>query len=126
MLQKEFEERMGRSVTTEEYARADAAYMACGDDVDKDVFCKMYKDEAGLRKLVDLLSGRVSRMENLLADQRARMREAAQLLISSNPAGEEEMRAALLLFGEKEYLRVKLENDEYLTKSDRELLLKRL
>ena len=40
MLQKEFEERIGRSVTQEEYVEANAMYMAAGDGMDKDTFCR--------------------------------------------------------------------------------------
>lgn len=39
MLQKEFEERIGRSVTEQEYVEANAMYMAAGD-IDKDTFCR--------------------------------------------------------------------------------------
>lgn len=40
MLQKEFEERIGRSVSEEEYVEANAMYELAGDSVDKDVFCR--------------------------------------------------------------------------------------
>ena len=39
MLQKEFEERIGRSVTKQEYVEANAMYMSAGD-IDKDTFCR--------------------------------------------------------------------------------------
>ena len=39
MLQKEFEDRIGRSVTEQEYVEANAMYMAAGD-IDKDTFCR--------------------------------------------------------------------------------------
>lgn len=39
MLQKEFEERIGRSVTEQEYLEANAMYMVAGD-IDKDTFCR--------------------------------------------------------------------------------------
>lgn len=41
MTQKEFEERIGREVSLEEYAKADAVYLA--SDLDKDMFCEQYK-----------------------------------------------------------------------------------
>ena len=82
MLQKELEERIGRSVTQEEYELADAAYMACGDEVDKDQFCKMYKDEAGLRDLVDLLSYQVRELRSQLDESRKKSRYANVRLLS--------------------------------------------
>ena len=42
MLQKGFEERIGRSVTLEEYEGAMAMYMAAGD-IDMDTFCREWK-----------------------------------------------------------------------------------
>ena len=39
MLQKEFEDRIGRSVTEQEYVEANAMYMTAGD-IDKDTFCR--------------------------------------------------------------------------------------
>ena len=39
MLQKEFEERIGRSVTEQEYLEANAMYENAGD-IDKDTFCR--------------------------------------------------------------------------------------
>ena len=43
MLQREFEERIGRKVTEQEYVEANAMYMAAGDGMDKDTFCKEWK-----------------------------------------------------------------------------------
>ena len=39
MLQKEFEDRIGRKVTTEEYVEGNAVYMMAGE-LDKDEFCR--------------------------------------------------------------------------------------
>lgn len=42
MLKNEFEERIGRSVSQEEYDNANCMYMAAGD-IDKDTFCREWK-----------------------------------------------------------------------------------
>lgn len=42
MTQQEFEDRTGKTVTSEEYARIEAMYMAAGN-MDKDQFCTEYK-----------------------------------------------------------------------------------
>lgn len=44
MLQKEFEERIGRSVSEEEYVEANAMYELAGDAVDKDTFCREWME----------------------------------------------------------------------------------
>lgn len=54
MLQKEFEERVGRQVSDEEYVEADAMYMAAGD-LDKDEFCREYV-KVGQSRLVKELA----------------------------------------------------------------------
>lgn len=54
MLQKEFEERIGRSVTEQEYVEADAVYMAAGD-MDKDEFCREWL-KIGSSRLVRCLA----------------------------------------------------------------------
>lgn len=42
MLKKEFEERTKLSVSEAEFNGINALYMACGEDIDKDEFCKLY------------------------------------------------------------------------------------
>lgn len=42
MTQQEFEDRTSKTVTSEEYARIEAMYMAAGN-MDKDQFCTEYK-----------------------------------------------------------------------------------
>ena len=54
MLQKEFEDRIGRSVTEQEYVEADAVYMAAGD-MDKDEFCREWL-KIGSSRLVRCLA----------------------------------------------------------------------
>ena len=43
MLQKEFEDRIGRKVSESEFVEANAMYMLAGDDMDKDTFCREWK-----------------------------------------------------------------------------------
>ena len=136
MLQKELEERIGRSVTQEEYVLADAAYMACGDEVDKDQFCKMYKDEAGLRDLVNLLTYQVRELRSQLDESRTKSRYANVRLLSISEnirsgldyAASLDTAARIDAFirremGDHEYLRAKLADSTLtLTRDDREML----
>lgn len=43
MLQKEFEDRIGRKVSESEFVEVNAMYMLAGDDMDKDTFCREWK-----------------------------------------------------------------------------------
>jgi len=55
MLQKEFEERTKLSISSAEYAKIDALYLACGDGIDKDVFCKLYMSFEGRLELLHMI-----------------------------------------------------------------------
>lgn len=55
MLQKEFEERTKLSISEAEYAKIDALYLACGDEIDKDVFCKLFMSFEGRLELMHMI-----------------------------------------------------------------------
>lgn len=55
MLKKEFEERTKLSVSEAEFNEANALYMACGDDIDKDVFCQKYITFEGRLELMHMI-----------------------------------------------------------------------
>lgn len=122
MTKQEFEERIGRTVTDEEYAQADAAYLAAGD-MDKDTFCELYKSEEGLHHLVAILADRVRTMEANVDALRKRMKEIGMMYVKEHQCADEGDKIAAALLGRREYIRVKLENDYYLTKNDREQLI---
>ena len=124
MTKKEFEDRIGREATDDEYVMADAAYLACGDSADKDLFCELYKDEP--LQLVDMLADRVRTMEAEVAAMRQRMKEAGKAFLALHGVSDEDRGIAVKLLGEHDYLRIKLEKDYYLTKSDREALISKL
>lgn len=52
MIQKEFEERTGISMTADDFTTVHDIYMACGDRMDKDEFCTLWKG----KKFWELLS----------------------------------------------------------------------
>ena len=62
MLQKEFEERIGRSVTQEEYVAANAMYMAAGE-MDKDEFCKLWLKNRE-NKIIAEMMATIKKLEN--------------------------------------------------------------
>lgn len=89
MLQNEFEERIGRSVSEQEYVEANAVYEAAGD-MDKDEFCREWvkigssrlvrcladschglaKDVAEREHEVEKCLGMISSVGDFLLDQR--------------------------------------------------------
>lgn len=79
MLQKEFEERIGRTVTEQEYVEANAMYMAAGD-IDKDVFCREWK-KVCMSPLVRGLFGTAYR-KGKKADELELLHKEAQEIVS--------------------------------------------
>lgn len=122
MTKQEFEERIGRTVTDEEYAPADAAYLAAGD-MDKDTFCELYKSEEGLHKLVGILADRVYTMEANVDALRNKIKSIGLQYLEHHQCDDDDAKLAVSILGQREYIRVKLEKDYYLTKSDREKLI---
>lgn len=122
MTKQEFEERIGHPVTDNEYAQADAIYLAAGD-MDKDTFCELYKSEEGLRNLVAILADRVYTMEANVDALRNKIKSIGLQYLEHHQCDDDDAKLAVSILGYREYIRVKLEKDYYLTKSDREKLI---
>ena len=78
MLQSEFEERIGRKVTTEEYVEANAMYMAAGN-LDKDEFCSEWL-KIGSSKLVQCLFEAAHRKDQDLQEQQLGLKEGQEII----------------------------------------------
>ena len=120
---------MGCQVTEDDYVMANAAYEACGDEMDKDLFCRLYKTKP--LELVHALAGRVFEMERQHAYLRDEMRIVGESLVKAAEGVRRyeegsDLRLdklAIRLMGERNYLEKKLsEEDVTLTKADREKL----
>lgn len=115
MTQREFEERIGMTVTAEAYTEAEHCYM--NTDLDKDLFCKLWKENpAALEEIVsktvlvrELYEER-KRLSNFLIKQAEKW--------SANDLREK----AISMIGEKEYLRRKIAAGYNLWDADKELL----
>jgi hypothetical protein len=53
MMKKEFEDRIGLTITAEEYAAIEAAYMGLPESVDKSKFAKIWFSNGGMQDLFD-------------------------------------------------------------------------
>lgn len=65
MMKSEFIERVGFEPTGAEYADIEAEYM--GTDVDKDQFCKEWKKNGGVQRLMRLRAKQIEELEHKLA-----------------------------------------------------------
>ncbi|MBR1463476.1 MAG: hypothetical protein IJ604_08925 [Prevotella sp.] len=79
MLQNEFEERTKLSVTTDEFNGINALYIACGDDIDKDVFCKLYLSFEGRLELLHRIEREHQRMKDALDEHKTMLKEADEI-----------------------------------------------
>ena len=139
MLQQEFEERIGRSVSEQEYVEANAMYMLAGDGIDKDVFCREWQ-KIGSSALVRGLYGtayanskRLQEQERLMCEEREVRHLTADGLLEVadrflGGAGPEEMaqelnRKAWWLVGQTELTRLKVARGYRLDDKDREVIL---
>lgn len=78
MLQKEFEERIGRSVTEQEYVEANAMYENAGD-MDKDEFCREWL-KIGNASLVKSLAEKTYQLQKALNEQKLLHKEATEIV----------------------------------------------
>lgn len=77
MLQKEFEERIGRSVTEQEYLEANAMYENAGD-MDKDEFCREWL-KIGSCRLVKCLAEKTYQQHKALQETKLLLKESREI-----------------------------------------------
>ena len=77
MLQKEFEERIGRSVTEQEYLEANAMYENAGD-MDKDEFCREWL-KIGNSRLVKCLAEKTYQQHKALEEKELLLKESKEI-----------------------------------------------
>lgn len=65
MMRSEFIERTGFEPTADEYAEIEQEYMGC--DIDKDVFCKQWKKQGGIERMMRRRARRIEELESQLA-----------------------------------------------------------
>ena len=141
MLQKEFEERIGRSVTQEEYVEANAMYMAAGE-MDKDEFCREWM-QIGQSRLVQCLYNTAYNLNKALQEQKLMTNECQEMLSDAADAmleiadgllgGEttehttqELNKKAWWLVGQKEVTRRRVAKGYRLDDKDRETIINNL
>lgn len=68
MMKSEFIERTGFEPTEAEYREIEAEYMGC--DIDKDEFCKAWKKQGGIQRLMRLRARRIEELETELVKEK--------------------------------------------------------
>lgn len=65
MNKTEFEQMYGKKVTDSFFIQSERMYMAAGDNVDKETFCKVLKQVGNKEDVLDLLMDMTHRIESL-------------------------------------------------------------
>ncbi len=112
MTQIEFMERTGLVPTSEEYQEIEALYMVAGDNVDKDMFCKAFKNVSseqksilcGMLKTIKVLKGQYEERVNEIEDLHNQKSDMADFLIGKAHAYNDSdfRREAVRLVGDKQ------------------------
>ena len=113
MTREEFEKRTGLKMTTAGFAKVHDIYMACGDEIEKDRFCALWK-ENNFRALLDVVAGEwkisegaynlaMKKIKELEAEHEAANWELAELLLGKADAHQDSdlRREAEKLIGER-------------------------
>lgn len=137
MLQKEFEDRIGRKVATEEYVEANAVYMMAGE-LDKDEFCREWL-KIGSSKLVQCLFEKAHSLDQDLQEQKLMVNECQEMIsdaadamleigdtISPTKVREELEKKAVWLVGRKEVVKRKAAHEYIFSKEDLEYITNNL
>ena len=140
MLQKEFEERTNLSITEEEFNGVNALYMACGDGIDKDTFCKLYTSFEGRLELLHRIEREHQQMKDALEEHKLLLKEADEIrsdvatevleISSMNecaaPIRKELEKTAYWLVGTKELIKRKVKRSIDLTPNEIEYIVENL
>ena len=137
MLQKEFEDRIGRKVTTEEYVEANAVYMMAGE-LNKDEFCREWL-KIGSSKLVQCLFEKAHSLDQDLQEQKLMVNECQEMIsdaadamleigdtIGPTKVREELDKKAVWLVGRKEVVKRKAAPDYIFSNEDLEYITNNL
>lgn len=129
MTQQEFEARIGTPVSPDVFETANRAYMAAGDNIDKDTFCELWKTEIrGNFQLVSILTAQVEHFSHLASLALEAKEDLARLAAdkSYDHDDKELRRAAIEYLGEREYIKHILSQGADLSSDDRDLVLELL
>ncbi|MDY4752560.1 MAG: hypothetical protein SPD44_07615 [Prevotella sp.] len=123
MLQKEFEDRIGRSVSEQEYLDANYMYENAGD-MDKDEFCREWL-KIGNSRLVKCLAEKIYLLNKYLQEKDKRQNELREII--SNDADSILEIENLVLKGETtERITKLLDHQVWLMIGDKELILRKI
>lgn len=123
MTREEYNNRTNAEVTEDEFSFINRVYMAAGDSIDKDQFCKDIK-MSGINPTIASLTEHVESAEAAISEYKYQMRNLAIFIATQaeETSSTALRKKAIKMMGAKEYITWKIENGKRLWKLDLELI----
>lgn len=123
MTREEYNNRTNADVTEDEFSFINRVYMAAGDSIDKDQFCKDIKT-SGINPTIASLTEHVESTEAQIVEFKQTLRRLAIFIAKqAEEASSTALRKkAIQMMGAKEYITWKIESGKNLWQLDLELI----
>lgn len=123
MTREEFNNRTNANVTEDEFSFINRVYMAAGDCIDKDQFCKDY-NKSGITPTIASLTERVESAHNIISECKHTISELAIFIAeqAEESSSSALRKKAIEMMGERQYISWKIENGKRLWQLDLELI----
>ncbi len=123
MTREEYNNRTNENVSEDEFSFINRVYMAAGDTIDKDQFCKDIK-MSGINPTIAALTERVEKAESMIAEiNRAFDKLAIFIAKQAEETSSSVLRKkAIKMMGAREYITWKIDNEVRLWQLDLDLI----
>lgn len=123
MTREEYNNRTNAEVTEDEFSFINRVYMAAGDSIDKDQFCKDIK-ASGITPTIASLTENVENAYTALTEAKSQFRKLAIFIAkqAEECSSTALRKKAIKMMGAKEYITWKIDNGKNLWQLDLELI----
>ncbi|WP_300804439.1 MULTISPECIES: hypothetical protein [Muribaculaceae] len=123
MTREEYNNRTNADVTEDEFSFINRVYMAAGDSIDKDQFCKDIKT-SGINPTIASLTEHVESAEAQIVEFKQTLRRLAIFIAkqAEETSSTALRKKAIQMMGAKEYITWKIDNGKNLWQLDLELI----
>lgn len=123
MTREEYNNRTNADVTEDEFSFINRVYMAAGDSIDKDQFCKDIKT-TGINPTIASLTEHVESAEAQIVEFKQTLRRLAIFIAkqAEETSSTALRKKAIQMMGAKEYITWKIDNGKNLWQLDLELI----
>lgn len=124
MTREEYNSRTNENVSEDEFQFINRVYMAAGDSIDKDQFCRDIKKSGGMNATIAALTENVETAVALIKEQEKKMQRLAIFIAeqAEESSSAKLRKKAIALMGKREYITWKIENGKSLWQLDLDLI----